>query len=249
MGDRPPEDGDDLWTEVLSQVTDALNDNEIDLGVSRDDLVEGVRQALETLTDGLDIEFDVMGTVDAGPQQASVDVSVVEGGRGEADPLSPGEKPKLHVAPSVDGDDEDEALDFTHDPLIAPPPNFVTKVKVLRTSPRVLKRGALKGGAVKTARTSTTLQGLKDAGWINVATGGEPDAAWQTIYQGRTPRVYRVACTRGVLDVTLDGAQVERLRPGQSIDVEGKLVRVTAPSGGQAKGGYAQIQPKNMGEE
>lgn len=242
MGDRPPEDGDDLWTEVLSQVTDALNDNEIDLGVSRDDLVEGVRQALETLTDGLDIKFDVMGTVDAPPQQATVDVSVVEGGRGEADPLSPGEKPKLHVAPSVNDGDED--LDFTHDPLIAPPPNFVTKVKVLRTSPRVLKEGVAKTGS-----PSATLQRLKDAGWINVATGGEPDAAWQTIYQGRAPRVYRIACTKGVLDVTLDGAQIERLRPGQSIDVEGALIRVTTPSDTQAKGGYAQIQSTSVGPE
>jgi hypothetical protein len=241
MSDRPPEDGDDLWTEVFSQVTDALNETDIDLGASRDDLIEGVRQALETLTDGLDIKFDVMGTVEGSdvPHSADVaDVSVVEGGRGEADPPSPGEKPKLHVAP-VANDDQAEEPDFTNDPLIAPPPQFVTKVKVLRTPPRV----------VKTASTNTTLQGLKGEGWINVATGGEPDAAWQTIYQGRTPRVYRVACTRGVLDVTLDGAQVERLRPGQSIDVEGKLVRVTAPSGGQAKGGYAQIQPKNMGEE
>jgi hypothetical protein len=103
----------------------------------------------------------------------------------------------------------------------------LTQVKMLRT-------------ARHTAR-SEIIPGLGKAGWIQVAGGGGVHAAWQTLYQGRVPRLYRIGCTQGSMDVTLDGDQVERLVAGQAIDVEGCLVRVCAVDEGSGRGGYAWI--------
>jgi hypothetical protein len=231
MAERPPGDGDDLWTEVIEQVTDALNDSDIDLGLTRDALIDGVRQALESLSDGIDVQFDVMTTTEGVANDAAAGVSVVEGGRSDSDPPTPGDKPNLRVAAPTVGDDDDG--------MVAPPSNVVTKVKVLRTAPR----------SVSVQQVTDTVPGLGVAGWINVVGGDGADSAWQTIYQGRVARVYRVACTRGMLDVTRDGEPVERLRAGQSIDVEGCLVRVSAAEDESAKGGYAQVQPVVVGEE
>ena len=79
-----------------------------------------------------------------------------------------------------------------------------------------------------------------------VSPGGE--TTWQTVYQGLRPRLYRVACLPGGrLDVTVDGAQVERLCPGQSIDIEGMAIRVTTPDE-EAAGVYGPVS-YGRGEE
>ena len=41
--------------------------------------------------------------------------------------------------------------------------------------------------------------------------------------------------------MTVDGAQVERLSPGQSIDVEGLAIRVTTPDERGAMGSYCPV--------
>jgi len=236
MADRPPGDGDDLWTSVIEQVTDALNDSDIDLGITRDVLVDSVREALEALGDGIDVQFDVVTATDDAVAEPPVDVSVVAGGRSDSDPPTPGDKPDLRVADPVGPDDvaADEGGD-----LNTAEPRVVTQVKVLRTPPRLSS----------SRRVPDSVPGLANAGWISVASGGEADAAWQTVYQSRDSRVYRLACTQGILDVTLDGEQIERLRPGQSIDVEGCLIRVSTPDGSEGKGGYTQVLPLVLAEE
>ncbi len=220
---------------MIEQVTDALDASDIDLGITRDDLINGVRQALETLGDGIDVQFDVMTSMQDSEDEGPMDVSVVEGGRSDSDPPTPGDKPHLRVAePENEGSELEPDVD-----MVAPPPKVVTKVKVLRTPPRVVSQ----------RNDRESIPGLKEAGWISVVSGGGVESSWQTLYQGQRVRIYRVACTHGTLDITVDGLQVERLRPGQSIDVEGSLVRVTTPDGAEAKGGYAQVRPVSVGEE
>jgi hypothetical protein len=219
MAKRPPRDGDDIWSEVMDQVADALTEADLGTGPTREALLDGVREALEAMGGPIEVDIEVMTAA----EDSDPTVSVVEGGRAEADPRTPGEKPDLRVAdPQADGaTDEVEAAD----PMRVRP--VLTQVKMLRT-------------ARHTAR-SEIIPGLGKAGWIQVAGGGGVHAAWQTLYQGRVPRLYRIGCTQGSMDVTLDGDQVERLVAGQAIDVEGCLVRVCAVDEGSGRGGYAWI--------
>ena len=62
---------------------------------------------------------------------------------------------------------------------------------------------------------------------------------WQTVYRGTSAQTYRVACVTGALDLALDGELVERITPGQSVDVEGTLVRVH--SADAATGTYLRV--------
>jgi hypothetical protein len=57
-----------------------------------------------------------------------------------------------------------------------------------------------------------------------------------------------VGCTQGSLDIILDGAAVQRLSAGQSIDIEGCLVRVSAVDETSGRGGYAWVDAPE-GEE
>lgn len=231
MSEQPPRDGDDIWSEVMDQVADALG--EVDLGEdgTRDALLEGVRQALEGMGGTIDMDIQVV-TDSAGPAEPEdPSVSVVEGGRADADPRTPGDKPDLRVADLPEDGFTDEVE--TADPFLVKP--VVTQVKVLRTPPR------------PTAHAEA-IPGLGQAGWIQVAGGGGAQSSWQTLYQGTRPRLYRIGCTQGSLDVTLDGAQVERLQAGQSIDVEGTMVRVSAVDETSGRGGYSWISAPE-GEE
>ena len=63
---------------------------------------------------------------------------------------------------------------------------------------------------------------------------------WQTVYRGNSAQTYRVACVTGALDLALDGELVERITPGQSVDVEGTLVRVHSADAA-ATGTYRRV--------
>jgi len=239
MSERPPRDGDDLWSDVIDQVSDALDEADVKDGTTRDALLDGVRQALESMGSTLDMEVELVtdGDLIAGAEliiendamEPDPTVSVMEGGRADADPRTPGDKPDLRVADLPEDGPSEEIL-------VSPPESpFVAQVKVLRTPPRMPGH-------------PEAIPGLGRAGWIQVAGDAETDAAWQTLYQGKRSRLYRIGCTQGTLDITLDGTQVERLRAGQSIDVEGCKVRVSATEGEQGRGGYAWISAPE-GEE
>lgn len=224
MAERPPRDGDDIWSEVMDQVADALTEADLGTGLTREALLDGVREALEAMGGPIEVDIEVMtSSEDTDPA-----VSVVEGGRTEADPRTPGDKPDLRVADlETDGATGEASESMPIRPVL-------TQVKMLRTARRTAMPEAIPG--------------LGQAGWIQVAGGGGVQAAWQTLYQGRLPRLYRIGCTQGSMDVTLDGEQVERLVAGQAIDVEGCLVRVSAVDEGSARGGYAWINAPE-GEE
>jgi len=90
--------------------------------------------------------------------------------------------------------------------------------------------------APATVRARTTTTATLDSGVIAVA--GE---RWQTLFRGRSPRTYRVHATSGQLDLAVDGELVERLAPGQSIDIEGELVRACGVEGASATGLYRRL--------
>ena len=92
-----------------------------------------------------------------------------------------------------------------------PPPSPRSSVKVVRMS--------------SPARTQISL----DSGRLALAAG-----QWQTLFRGLQVRAYRVHVQTGQVDLAVDGELVERIEPGQSVDVEGSLIRahgVTDASG------------------
>lgn len=208
---------DDRWNEIIDQVMDALDDADVADSSTRDALAEGVRQALESLETGVGLDVQILG--EGFPTQAPepVSVEVVDGGRTEDTPRTDSDIPDLRIA-----DTEEVEAD-----AIETPPMF-THVKVTRDGN-------------PPSRRSRPLPGLSEAGWIHVAAAEGPETAWQTLYVGRTPRLYRIACSQGLLDVTADGEPVERLSPGQSIDIEAESIRVTTAPNTEAIGGYTPL--------
>jgi len=76
-------------------------------------------------------------------------------------------------------------------------------------------------------------------GGLRVDPGEE---SWQTLFRGADPRTYRLACDDGILEVALDGQIADRLHPGQTMDVEARLIRVRAGSDVVMIGRYARVQ-------
>ena len=218
---------DDQWSDVIEQVLSALGEANIKDGPTRETLAEGVREALESLQSGVGVDVEIFGSemFDMG---ASVDptttIEVVPGGRESDEPKSEGSKPELRIA------EPDDSADLDADPTDTSEGGpILTHVKFLHSGTR------------SAGRLGKGIPGLADAGWIHVAPGGAVQSEWQTVYRGLSSRLYRIACSQGCLDVTVDGESVERLVAGQSIDVEGAAIRVTSMEEGGAKGGYALV--------
>lgn len=60
----------------------------------------------------------------------------------------------------------------------------------------------------------------------------------QTLYRGH-PHAYRICCGMGRLEIAADGARVESIRAGQTIDIVAGLIRVTSVE--SATGTYARL--------
>jgi hypothetical protein len=211
---------DDRWTEVIDQVLEALDNGGLDDPTARDALAEGVRQALSSLETGIGLDVQILGEGFPSTDSEAEPVEVVDGGRGPDEPRSEGNTPSLRVADTDELPRETPSI-FTHFKVNRPP-------KPARTRP---------------------LPGLAEAGWIHVVASDAPETAWQTIYHGTRPRLYRVACSTGNLDVTADGEAIERLSPGQSIDVEATAIRVTTTEATDTIGGYTPIRDFDGTEE
>ena len=225
---------DDRWSEVIHQVLDALDDGGVSDGPTRDALAEGVRQALESLESGVDLDVQILG--EGFPVPEAVSVEVVDGGRTADAPRTEGETPELRIADTEEVEIPVQPPTATRSATDTDTGEMFTHVKVIRpvNSP--------------TSDRARPLPGLSEAGWIQVTGDDGPEAGWQTLYRGLKPRLYRVACSTGTLDVIVDGEPVERLRTGQSIDVEGSAIRVTTESD-EAIGGYVQLDVGSGGEE
>jgi len=101
MSKRPPRDPDDLSLgglvdEVVSQVRGALDEADVTSRHSRDLLLDGLRDVMQTLDPGL------LGGARVGSSESEApDVTVVEGGRTADEPPSEGPRPDLKVAEPV----------------------------------------------------------------------------------------------------------------------------------------------------
>ena len=84
MAKPPPSDP---WEDLLSQLDASLDELDFPDGPTRDAVLEGVRDALESLTGG-----------QVGPPPGPPKVEVVEGGRDASSPRVEGERPALRVA-------------------------------------------------------------------------------------------------------------------------------------------------------
>lgn len=220
---------DDRWTSVIDQVLEALDDADVSDPATRSALAEGVRQAIESLESGIGLDVQIIGEGFPSPEDEPPVVEVVTGGRSLDEPPTEGEKPKLRLADPKDDGTNEEASDHS-----SPKRPFHTEVKVLRN--------------LGFRAPSSNIPGLETTGWIRVAAGGGADSTWQTIYAGLKPRLYRIACSSGSLDVTVDGEPIERLLTGQSIDVEGTAIRVTTAHENEAIGGYVPVSISGLEE-
>lgn len=78
---------------------------------------------------------------------------------------------------------------------------------------------------------------IQGVGSIRIEAGDV--APHQTIYRGEAVRAYRISCDQGSFEVSVDGTHAGHLNVGQTLDVEGRVVRVH--SNGDAGGRYARI--------
>ena len=221
--------GDDRWSDVIDQVLDALNQANVSDPTTRDALADGVRQALEGMEMGMGINIEISDTGDVHIQEPVPEVEVVDGGRNPDQPPTEGKKPALRIATP---NEENGAGSEVPEPPQDPKP-YVTQVKVMQGNPFA---------------PMSSMPFMGDQGSISLPNSAS-GAPWQTVYQGLRPRLYRIACLPGArIDVTADGERVERLHPGQSIDVEGTAIRVTNPDEETATGVYIPVQSA-WGEE
>lgn len=63
---------------------------------------------------------------------------------------------------------------------------------------------------------------------------------WQTLWHGTSAAAYRLHCDGGELHASLDGTLAVQLRQGQSVDVEGRVIRVQS-AGEHAVGRFVRL--------
>jgi hypothetical protein len=202
MSERPPREPDDLSLgglvdEVVSQVRVALDEADIAGAQSRELLLDGVRDVMQALYPSS------VSRSPSGPTPGAPDVSVVDGGRAEDAPPSPGERPDLRVAaPEADPAAESRAAetDGTQDQ-----PRVFTRVKVHKTQPK----------PVPDRQPRVQLRG----------TDAEAPQ-WRSVFRGAIPRAYRLTAETGVVRVSLDGMPADEVPAGSSLDVEAQVIQV-----------------------
>lgn len=202
MSERPPRDPDDLSLggivdEVVSQVRVALDEADITGIQSRELLLDGVRDVMQALYPSS------VSRSPAGPTPGPPDVSVVDGGRADDAPPSPGERPELRVAaPEPDAAAESEASDAEGTP---DQPRVVTRVKVHQAQPK----------PIPDRQPRVQL----------IGTDAEAPQ-WRSVFRGATPRPYRLTAETGVVRVSLDGMPADLVPAGSSLDVEAQVIQV-----------------------
>ena len=195
-----------------------------------DEAVEQVQAALDALNIGNDATRDAV--VD-GLREAFKTVKDLDFNNLTFD--AEVETPEVVV---IDGGREDETDECDAKPKEKPELRIVESDETV--TPQVSTVGDVKVRVIhprtKTARTQRF--DLHAQGEIHLE-----GRSWQTLFRGENIRTYRLCCRTGVLDVALNGALVEQLKPGQTIDVEASLIRVRAESDEASSGSYVRLSP------
>lgn len=216
MSDKsPPTDPHDtVVDEVITQVQRALEEAQLSLGPAREQLRAELTSALRM------VGRDLTGRGSAGQAPpAEPELSVVEGGREADAPPSEGPGPALSVAE----DDVGEAVPEPSEAQAATTPGV-----------RWVMRRATRGG-------SPVPESSRVPGKLRLAPPTDDDDGWQTLSRAAEPRVYRIHCDTGELEVAIDGLPGERVRSGCSMDLEARLVRVRARPGGSVSARYRRL--------
>jgi hypothetical protein len=94
---------------------------------------------------------------------------------------------------------------------------------------------------LKPGRPASAPTPLSEEGEIAIAVEAGEAAGWQTVFRGESAHTYRIRCTTGALEVACDGAIVEQVLPGQTVDVSARLIRVSGGQEGLCLGRYARL--------
>lgn len=193
------------WADILDQVKEALEDAGVGAGEVRNEVVQSVGDALKAFRTWEENNPEAAAPRSDDPADffdEEPHVEVVDGGRPEGAPPSPGHKPDLHVAeaPPSGRDDDGGDDDATAHGAEASAPTVSVRVR------RHVQAPDLNAGGVFAV---------------------DLDAA-QTVYRGVVPHPYRLSVDTGAARILLDGAPAETLLAGQSMDVEAALIRVAS---------------------
>ena len=218
----PPRDPED-WDDVMGRVSDTLDELAVVEGPERDALLGSLRQVLGALGDlpidsvevrAVRLDEDTVESDIGAELPIRPNVTLVDGGRDDDAPDSGTPRPELRVESGGDA-------------------GWPVEIEASLSANIPVERGASldsQNSNVRVTRMSgPRLRASAGDAWSMIRL--DPDLgreAWQTVFAGRQPRAYRLQCSSGELRVFVDGEPVTELAKGQSVDVEGNLVRVSA---------------------
>ncbi len=217
----PPDD--DTWQSVLGELNDALDSLQLRDGPERQSLVEGVKEAMQSIFE-VGAEVIVSATVEQAPA-AGPSVVVLDGGKDASakagDTQQTTAKPKVRFKVVSETETATDEESTTDSPLGAS-----ADIHVYRADPRA-------------AQTSVEASSVPLGTIVTQSDNGAP--LWQTIYQGQDAHSYRVFCEQGTLEIVAGDLPAEIIRPHQSIDLQAKRIRVRSFTHDEARGVYCKI--------
>ena len=248
------------WEELVNQVQGAMEELNLNSPENQALLVEGLKEVMESLES---MGFPVgMPPIPATSPAKKPDIQVFEGGKQESqEPSSDETTREPDTAPkSVAPEDgkKSTAASKTEEPAkkkaphlkVAPPedppkakestgvPPFPSGFPAFYPGDSEELKNMFRFLRVGDHEIRRDPADLSRQGKILIEASG---AGFQNIFRGKTPRLYRIECLEGGLQIYLDGEPVEEIRPGQSTDVEGAIVRVKASESTGAKGHYLWV--------
>ena len=183
-----------------------------------DDIIEQVNTALTDLNITNDATRDAVtaGLKEALDTLASMGIPLQASEPGRRPSVAVVEGGRAADAPPTGGAPPDLHIADPREPPEETAPPLTTRVVVSKSQPRTER-------TVSAAPGSITL---------------EPDTR-QTILRALHTRTYRLRCSEGSLKILVDGQPLDTLTAGQSIDVEGAMIQVTATEA--ATGSYQRL--------
>lgn len=249
------------WEELVSQVQGAMEELNLNSPENQALFVEGLKEVMESLES---MGFPVgMGMPPMPPSAGAKkpDIQVFEGGKKESeDPKDSTEAPEADAetapkseeesAPKADAKRKNKAPHLKvappEEPSDAPadtniPPFSSPFSGFYPADPEELKN-MFRFLRVGDHEVRHPPEDLSRRGKIHIEESG---SGFQNIFRGKAPRLYRIECLEGGLQIYLDGEPVEEIRPGQSTDVEAEVIRVKASEGSGAEGAYSWVDSKS----